>query len=175
MRKPINQVQAKCWWACAFLEVLDMRDIEKMLAKISNLNPAIENALEHEVADEARLAIKDAAEERVYEAYKPRFYSRRKEDGGLIGPNNILCQVSGDTLTISNVTGLQNLWGGDDASLLTPIVEDGVPAYNMQKAGPRPFMDYAKELLLGGRADAALRRGLERQGIDTTGLTFIFE
>lgn len=152
-----------------------MGDIERMLAKLSNLNPAIENALEHEVADEARLAIRDAAEERVYEAYKPRFYSRRKEDGGLIDPDNIICHVSGDTLTIDNVTGLQNLWNGEDTSLLTPIVEEGVPAYNMQKAGPRPFMDYAKELLLDGRADAALRRGLERQGIDTTGLTFIFE
>ena len=152
-----------------------MGDISDAILRLKNIDAAITNALETEVAEEAKLAVKDAAERNVYAAYTPEFYSRRKEKGGIKDPDNIICHVSGDTLTVDNVTGLQNLWGGGNTSVLTPIVEEGDAAYHMGKAGPRPFMDFAKELLLAGRAEAALRRGLERQGISTEGLTFIFE
>ena len=147
--------------------------LAEALAKLGKIDAAISNALSVEVAEAVREAVHDAAMTEVYEAYEPRFMSRRMESGGLIDPENTVISVAGTTLTAENVTGLQNLWGGNDDSPLAPIVQDGVEAYHMPF--PRPFMDAAKEQLINGKAEEALRRGLTRQGIDVSGVTFIIE
>ena len=144
-----------------------MATLNEAIAKVQRLNAAVSNALEIEVAEEAKACIKEAALSEVY-SYVPKFESRRMENGGLIDPDNMITTVVGNTLTVQNVTGLQNLWGGNDTSPLTPIVEDGVPNYYMPY--PRPFMETAKEMLVNGRAEAAFRRGLARQGIDVSGM-----
>ena len=136
-------------------------------AKLARLDGAIADALGNEVADEARDCVREAAYEEVYDAYAPEFLSRRMDSGGLSDPANTITTAAGTTLTVENVTGLQNLWGGNDTSPLTPIVTAGVPAYHMPF--PRPFMDGAAEKLRSGRAQAALRRGLARQGFDVDG------
>ena len=136
--------------------------LKDAIAKLSRLDTAIGNALEIEVAEEAKDCVREAANETVYAAYDPKFLSRRMENGGLSDPSNIQTTVAGATLTVENMTGLQNLWGGNDTSPLTPIVDAGLSNYNMPF--PRPFMDAAAEKLRSGRASAALRRGLARQG-----------
>lgn len=136
------------------------------LAKLLRLDAAISDALGNEVADEARTAVKEAAESVVY-SYEPQFYSRRKENGGLTDDANIKTTVSGNVLTVEDVAGLQNLWGGTHTEPLTPIITAGLPNYNMPY--PRPFMDEAAALLKNGRAEDALLRGLRRQGFSGAG------
>lgn len=143
-----------------------MASLEQVIASLTRLDEAIRDALANEVADAAREAIRDAAMSEVY-SYTPGFYSRRMASGGLIDEANIITTVEGNTLTVDNVTGLQNLWGEGDTGLLTPIVEAGLSNYNMPY--PRPFMEVAEAALRGGKAAEALARGLARQGIDMTG------
>lgn len=157
--------------------------LEQAKTRVAGLELAIADALSHEVAEAAVRAVQHAAENNVYSAYSPRIASmaslRRKEHGGLIDPHNIITHVeNGNTLVVDNVTGLQNRFYSEnnmnrDTSLLTPIIEKGNSEY--YQPFPRPFMDYAKELLIdGGDADLAMRKGLARQGYDTSGLTFTF-
>lgn len=148
------------------------RSISEVIAQLARMESAISDALGNEVAHEAKNCIREAALSEVY-SYTPEFESRRMGNGGLIDENNMVDSVTGTTLTVQNVTPLQNLWGGTHTEPLTPIIEDGLPNYNMPY--PRPFMDKAKETLLNGRAEEALRMGLARQGIDTSGLAFEFD
>ena len=141
--------------------------LAEAISKLSRLDAAIGSALEAEVAEEAKDCVQEAANEVVYAAYEPQFLSRRMENGGLSDRGNIQTTAAGLTLTVENVTGLQNLWGGNDTSPLAPIVSAGLSNYNMPFA--RPFMDAAAERLRSGRAAAALRRGLARQGFDVDG------
>ena len=145
------------------------RSIKDVLAELTRLDAAVADALGNEVAREAKDCIREAAISEVY-SYTPEFESRRMQDGGLIDDNNMLDSVTGTTLTVDNVTPLQNLWGGTHTELLTPIIENGLTNFNMPY--PRPFMDKAKDMLLSGRAGDALRSGLARQGINTTKSTF---
>lgn len=140
--------------------------LNQAIGRIMTLDAAITNALRTEVSDEARQSMKEAAEEAVY-SYQPKFLSRRKSDGGLIDDRNIICSVDGDTLTVDNVTGLQNLYGGGDTNLLTPIIENGEKSYHMPY--PRAFIERTSEKLMSGSADRALREGLRRQGIHVDG------
>lgn len=136
--------------------------LSEAITKLARLDAAIGSALEIEVSEEAKDCVQEAANEVVYAAYDPKFLSRRMENGGLSDRSNIQTTAAGLTLTVENVAGLQNLWGGNDTSPLTPIVDAGIPKYHMPFA--RPFMDAAAEKLRSGRASAALRRGLARQG-----------
>lgn len=148
------------------------RSISDVLSQLTKLDSAIADALSNEVAQEGKTCIREAALSEVY-SYHPVFESRRMQDGGLIDDDNMIDSVSGTTLTIRNETPLQNLWGGTHTELLTPIIEDGLSNYNMPY--PRPFMEKAKEMLINGRAEEALRRGLARHGINTAGSIFEFE
>ena len=116
-----------------------VRDIERALLQLERLGAAIQSALGDEVAQEARECIRQAAQGIVYDAYTPIFLSRRGSSGGLMDERNMTSDVSGDTLTVRNETGLQNLYGGDDGSSLADIVEEGNAAYYMARPGPRPF------------------------------------
>lgn len=145
---------------------------DEYIGKMANLNAAITDALANEVAEGFKQAVANEVLKDVY-SYPATFVSRRGTAGGIADPENIITFANGDTLTADNVTGLQNLWGGGDSNLLTPIVEGGVTNYHMP--GPRPFMENAKESFVSsGAAEAALRAGLRRQGIDESGMSFTF-
>lgn len=140
--------------------------IDEAIAKIAMLDSAIDSALENEVADAARKCIAHSAENNVYTAYTPKvLYSRRGSAGGLSAEANIQATAGGKELTVRNATGLQNLYGGGRQEILTNIVESGSYSYHMQLAGPRPFMEEAKDLLMNGPGQQALHAGLARQGI----------
>lgn len=140
--------------------------ISDAIAKIALLNSAIESALAIEVSDEAKECVAQSAAMNVYAVYTPIYlYSRRGGNDGLSAESNIECTPNGNELTVRNVTDLQNRYGGGWSASLTNIVESGDYSFHMHLAGPRPFMEDAKELLLGPNGQAALRRGLARQGI----------
>lgn len=143
-----------------------MAQLAKVIEDLTRLDSAVSDALGNEVAQAAKEAIRDSAMQTVY-SHQPQFVSRRMDRGGLIDEENLICTVEGSTLTVDNVTGLQNLWGGTHTELLTPVVEAGDPDYNMP--GPRPFMERAEKELLSGKAQQALMQGLARQGIAGSG------
>lgn len=140
------------------------------------LAPFIESALEIEVADAFKEWISRSAYMNVYFSYTPKFYSRRYRDGGMADVSNMDAHASGNSLTVTDNAGWQQLYGGArPGQSLASALEEGNPRYHFGNAGPRPFYDEAKSMFIGsGEAEAALRAGLARQGIDTTGMTFQF-
>lgn len=136
---------------------------EYMLFK-SRITAAVETALAGPIAEGLKDEIKTKARENVY-SYGPRFTSRRMEAGGLIADGNLISTAKGMELTVDNVTGLQNLYGGGDSNLLTPIVEGGVANYHMP--GAREFMEPAlKEYVASGKAAEAIADALRENGFE---------
>lgn len=160
-----------------------MGELSNMIRKVSSLDGAIEDALRHEVSDVIRQFIVDAAYENVYEAYEPEFYNRRNGNGGILDKDSITVEVIGNELIAMDTKagtagyrGWQQLWGGDiPEGRLAEAIATGDERYNMEEAGPRPFHEKAKQMALeSGQVEEALRRGLLRQGIDSSGMTFRF-
>lgn len=157
--------------------------LDKMLGKLQEqLAPKIDSALSKEVLQ----AVSDAGGEVLYnEVYRMPTsgrYERRWDNGGLLDPDNIQGSVTDGTLTVVNVTkpnpylnGI-NRYGGlsttpGDASL-AGIVEHGI--YDPHGAGydywgdaeARPFTaKTVEDLKKSGAHVAALRKGLQRQGV----------
>lgn len=123
---------------------------------------AVTGALQGPMADGLREKVQEKARENVY-SYTPKFMSRREEYGGLIDAGNMPTSVEGLTLSLENITGLQNLYGGNDQSPLTPIVEEGVEAYHMPY--PRPFMKEAEEEYAAGEGEDEIKRALAAAGL----------
>ncbi len=162
-----------------------MAELDYLIGKLQNLDAMIEDALKNEVADAVKEAIVESARQNVYDVYSPKFRSRRgdatgdyygRTTGGITDKESIIIEVHGTELIASDNAAWQQLWGGTIPSgRLAEAIASGDKRYNMQNAGPRPFHEKAKqELISSGIAENALRRGLERQGIDTTGMTFKF-
>lgn len=152
-----------------------MAELNNIIQKVSVLEAEIEDALRVEVADAVREAIVKSAKENVYDAYSPQFLSRRNGVGGILDKNSITIKVNGTELTATDDPTWQHLWGGNyPDERLAEAIAGGERRFNMHNAGPRPFHEKAKEeLLSSGAIEDALRRGLARQGIDTSGVTFI--
>lgn len=153
-----------------------MATLKETIQKVASIDRAIESALQIEVADAVKKALVESAYENVYNAYTPEFLSRRYGDGGIADEDNINVTASGNELTASDDAPWQQLWGGTVPSgRLAEAIAEGDPRYNMGNAGPRPFHESAKRQLIdSGEAERALRAGLARQGIDTSGMTFRF-
>ncbi len=125
------------------------------------LDTAVENALRDSVADGLKEAIQKKAKGSVYSypASPSAMYKRREENGGLIDDTTMLTTVEGLTLTLENTAEPQNANGID----LTPIVEDGDPAWHQPFA--RPFMDEARdEYVDNGNADSDIVKSLRAMG-----------
>jgi hypothetical protein len=77
-------------------------------------------------------------------------------------------------MTVEQASPFQQLWGGErPAENLADVIESGDSRFNMGKAGSREFMEPAKDnVISSGAFESALRIGLQRQGIDTSGMTF---
>lgn len=125
------------------------------------LDTAVENALRDSVADGLKEAIQKKAKGSVYSypASPSAMYKRREENGGLIDDTTMLTTVEGLTLTLENTAEPQNANSID----LTPIVEDGDPAWHQPFA--RPFMDEARdEYVDNGNADSDIVKSLRAMG-----------
>lgn len=140
--------------------------MEDYMALRGRMDGAINEALGNGVAEGLKRAIAERAQENVY-SYQPLFESRREQAGGTIDPGNMTVNVGHLEMTLDNQTGLQNLFGGNDPSPLVPIIEEGVAAYHMDKAGPRPFMDEARdEYVESGDAGREIAQALMSAGFE---------
>ena len=131
------------------------------------LESAITNALSSEVADAAVNLLKESAMENIYSKYTPSGIHPYKRRMSYIHDDSYETIAQGNTLTIKeNVIGQ-----GSAGDHLGEIIEAGTPyewtrsdIFKMQPF-PRPFFSSALEDGLNdGTIEAALKRGLERQG-----------
>ena len=159
-----------------------MSQIDDVIRRISNIDSAVEDALKNEVSSVVKDAIVQSARENVYDAYpNPKFYSRRNGAGGILDRESIDVEVRGTELTAKDNPDWQQLWGGGGlgvgswrpAKRLAEAIAEGDRHYYMAEAGPRPFHEKAKEKMIAdGSIDRALKKGLKRQGYDTSDITF---
>ena len=103
-----------------------------------------------------------------YQASPRAMESRRYDEGGLLDPDNVSADVSGDkdlTLTVSNNAPFQDASLNGSGHSLTEVVQEGLSGY--RQPGPRPFMaDTESECISSGRALKAFNEGMRKRGQD---------
>lgn len=122
------------------------------------IEQAVQDALQYDVRIAALGVIEDGAEERVYNAYHPKFWSRR---WNLVQNKGYEWEVDGNHLKITAVDALQNLYGDSHSEDLGDIIAEGWSNFNMPFE--RPWMNESIEANIG-QIESALRTGMERQG-----------
>lgn len=139
-------------------------DIAAFRAK---LNMAIDRAMESNVGAAAVRKIAEAVQTEVYDAYVPKVYVRRKENGGLIdtSPDNIVVSYDSTTKTL-RVADMNR--DNETGRLVAPVVESG-KGYTYKTIPPRPFHKAAEEkMITDGDFEEALAFGLTAQGFKVT-------
>jgi hypothetical protein len=131
------------------------------------LNQKIKIALEQDVKKAAVKTMQKEVIETVYNKYEPTQYKRT---GGLYQEKNIKGTMLNDnTLEIENIREDEKT-----GRYIAPVVEEGVgyewedsKIYNMQPY-PRPFVSNTTKELENGVAKEAMKKGLQKQGMDVT-------
>lgn len=143
---------------------------EDLQAFCDAVNNAVDETMLVDVANLAKSEISMEGFERVYDAYNPKFYSRRGDRlGGILDTQEMVTKYDGigkpvKTLEIQSGAPFQQLWGGryPDGEDLTDAVESGNGRFNMELAGPRPFYSFAEDRLeKSGLLDKTLETGVE--------------
>lgn len=122
------------------------------------MEEAISSALKNEVKEAALDALKESGNKRIYQAYTPKFWSRR---GSFRSDWGYDTSVTGTTLTITATAPLQNLYGDSHSEDLGDIIAEGWENFNMPFE--RPWMDEGIDEHLAELEDA-LAVGMKRQG-----------
>lgn len=118
----------------------------------------IQDVLRNEVAETVKSHMQEAIQTDVYDAYDPKYYTRRLENGGLIDGNNIETAVSGNTLTVRDKAPLDN--GRTDYALDDIIIH----SYGNQPF-PRDFISSTEERLIKTNDHVeAMKNGLRKKG-----------
>ena len=137
----------------------------------------INEVLEDEVLDAVRTVMLRHVEADVYDKYSPREYVRRREDGGLSDPDNIVSDLASDGVVwIGNSAEFsQNPPSDNYGWELSGLVEfgDGWDGYyyEYQISGrpymqPRPFISNTRQELKSTKPHiAAMKKGLQSRGI----------
>lgn len=135
---------------------------------LDRLDTAVESIMMNEMTTTIIAEIKAHAETDVY-SYKPRFESRRKENGGIKDRDNLDAKYESQTrtLTVREEAQFQQLFGGNppDYTNLGDVIESGNDAFYMKRAGKRPFMQNAERDIGNKTADRVLRAGLRSRGL----------
>lgn len=152
-------------------------DDEKMLLK--DLRSDIENVLMDEVLDKVREIEIEHIEEDVYSVYQPSIYRRRKKNGGLSDPENIIGTIEGDMqLVVENITSFNEEYGGKNGGEgLAEMVNDGGNSEHDYDYGfrgieapyskPRPFLDNTiEEIENTNSVENTLANGLRKRKYD---------
>lgn len=118
----------------------------------------IQDVLRNEVAETVKEHMQEAVQSTVYDAYEPKYYSRRMGNGGLLDSGNIETAVSGNTLTVRDKAPLDN--GRTDYALDDIIIH----GYGNQPF-PRDFISDTEERLIKTNDHVgAMKDGLRKRG-----------
>lgn len=129
--------------------------IDDFLVWYTELQMAVQDALNGPLQDGLKQSIREQAKIRVYDAYSGGGYRR----GQIGSPDNLEANVSGYSLQIRNVTAPQ---GTKAYQTETGFVEEGSPSY--RQPFPRPFMHEALEMYAQGKAPDDLANWLRSRG-----------
>lgn len=152
-------------------------DDEKQLLK--DLRSDIENVLMDEVLDKVREIEIEHIEEDVYSVYQPSIYRRRKKNGGLSDPENIIGTIEGDMqLVVENITSFNEEYEGRNSGTgLAEMVNDGGNSEHDYDYGfrsieapyskSRPFLDNTiEEIENTNSVENTLANGLRKRKYD---------
>ena len=143
-----------------------MPEIRNIKALEAYLQKYINDALQDEVTADVKAYMSDVVQVVVYDAYKPREYIRRENNGGLSDQDNITGEIVSDgRLEISNDTP----FNGDNPykDTLTEVIVTG-EGYNYDSGiGARDFIQDTKDVLASTKAHVdALKNGMKKRGFD---------
>ncbi|MBE6845441.1 MAG: hypothetical protein E7508_07000 [Ruminococcus sp.] len=132
-----------------------MTDLDKLFERIEK---DIQDTLKNEVAETVKDNLQTAIQEGVYNAYTPKLYKRRKNNGGLLDRRNMESRIDGNTLTVRDNAPLDN---GRTNYALDDIIVNGLGYMPF----PRDFYsECADRLDETGEHTEALKRGLKKMG-----------
>lgn len=134
-------------------------------AIIGTLKQTITEALEGDVAEIAKQKLSESALTNVYGLYTQQGDTpRRGTNGGLADTDTMDSSVTDDTLTVSDSTAFQQLYGGTPPDArLDDVIESGAVKFHMGAAGARPYYaDAEKSIAEDGEIDAAIQRAIDR-------------
>lgn len=146
--------------------------IASAMAQLQKLDAAINDALEHEIAETVIEYIRFSALKNVYSysVSAQAMMKRRKGNGGLIDRKNFDRSVSEHTLTLTNIAPLQHpvsAWNGRSYTYqkLVNVVEKAIPNWN--QPDKRPFMKEGRDnAITDGSVHTILMNVLKRYGFD---------
>ena len=133
---------------------------------VPELYRAIDNALENEVKDTALQALEFSAMHSIYMAYTPEPFFQESRRYSFMQDESYETEVSDNKLTIKAVVYPQNLFSRiGSTKWATADLGDVVAKGDVSWMQPfeRPWMDEGIEANMA-QIEAALKRGLERQG-----------
>lgn len=149
-----------------------MASLEQQLLGIQKkLQQKIKQSMMNEVSRASHQTMRDEIIMEVYNKYTSNAeepYQRRYDQGGLIDDHNIQTKmIDNNTLKVENIT--TDYQTGRN---IVGVIESGTgytwknsEIYHMQPF-PRSFVERTFEILKSGVAVSALRKGLQRQGIN---------
>lgn len=138
------------------------------------LDWAIGDAMQNEIAEKAIEQLQETGEKNVYQAYKPKFNSRRgKGGGGLISIDTMFPDYDPFTKTLTVSLNAEFQWlsqyfpvpkmkGGADTSV---SLADAIQTQKIYGAPPRPFVQEAEEEYSSKRFDIDLEASLTQRGL----------
>lgn len=131
----------------------------------TELNKALDDTMQTVMSDAVKTELSIFAEDLVYNAYEPRFYSRRRDYGGIMDEATMQDDYDSNTktLTVSAKADWQQLWGGmKPKSDLADAIESGEKRFYQHRAGPRPFHKPAEDYIAkSGFADRYLESEID--------------
>jgi len=162
------------------------KELEKQIKE--DLQKAVVNTLQNEVAEIVKDVIQHHIQTDVYDVYEPEHYERRGPDRGrgkgqgLGDRDNLVEHIEDDQTLVVNQVATYNPYKnyspvyphpGSNSPNLVKLIVDGYSGHNSNSAEyakPRPFMENANSSLSkGGRnyadLDEAFETGLARHGV----------
>ena len=112
--------------------------------------------------------IKEHLETDVYAKYTPYVYQRRKEDGGLLDPDNIEIKPINNssldtTISVKNIAEYNGYPDNQFYETLAERIEYGIPRGRVPYKKPRPFMQETYEdLKKSGLITKTLKKNMQK-------------
>ena len=144
-------------------KIKNLKQLKKKLIHI------ITKAIVENVIEDIKDLHIEKIEKHVYKVYKPKKYSRRKDNGGLTDKKNMKTEIIKNAnsveLKFSNVTksNPKNLPEGYTSEKIAGNIEYG-KRYHYMKMKPRPFIAKTRKSLKKGEFKKMLKKALIIRG-----------
>lgn len=132
---------------------------KNITALLKHIEKQVQNTMTNEVADAVKDNMSEAIQISVYDAYRPEYYNRRMQNGGLIDRDNMEVVEIQNGIAVHDTAPLDN--GRKDYNL-DEIIVCGLGS---QPFGRDFYSETEKRLSENQDHIKALKRGLKKRGI----------